>query len=104
MYLQSMGICLVKRNENENACVCLDKALRTEAMECGNDADDDLAKIQRNLGIIWMRKNRFDKALTCFEEAVKIKIPHFSDSVKDHNHLVNCLDGALGAVSELFGT
>ena len=104
MYLRSLGICLVKRIENENAFVCLDEALRMKAMECDNDADDDLAEIQRNLGIIWMRKKRFDEALTCFEEALKIKIPHFSDSLKDHNHLMNCLDGALEAVSELFGT
>jgi len=104
MYLQSLGICLVKMNENENAFVCLDEALRMKAMECDNDADDDLAEIQRNLGIIWIRKKRFNDALTCFEEALKIKIPHCGDSVKDHTHLMNCIDGALEAVSELFGT
>jgi tetratricopeptide (TPR) repeat protein len=104
MYLQSLGICLVKMNENENAFVCLDEALRMKAMECDNDADDDLAEIQRNLGIVWMREKKFDKALKCFEDALTIKIPHCSDSVKDHSHLMNCLDGALEAVSELYGT
>jgi tetratricopeptide (TPR) repeat protein len=103
MYLQSLGICLVTMNQDEKAFVCLDEALRMKAVECDNDANDDLAEIQRHLGFIWLRKQRFAEALKCFEEALKVKIPHCGDSEKDHAHLINCLDGALEAVSELFG-
>ncbi len=104
MYLQSLGICLVMTNQDEKALACLDEALRMKAVECDNDANDDLAEIQRHLGMIWLRKHRFEEALQCFEDALRVKIPHCGDSVKDHAHLMNCFDGALEAVSELFGT
>lgn len=104
MYLQSLGICLVKMNDNENAYVCLDEALRMKQLDCGDDGDDDLAELQRHLGIIWMRKKKYDESLACFEAALKIKIPNGANSEKEHMNLMDCLDGALDAVSELFGT
>lgn len=101
MYLQSLGICLVKMNDNENAYVCLDEAFRMKTL--GDDADDDLAEIQRHLGIIWMRKQKFEEALKCFEDALKIKIPNAGDSPEDYANLMACLTGALDAVEALFG-
>ena len=62
-YLQSLGICLVKMDDNENAYVCLDEALRMKALDCGNDGDDDISEIQRHLGIIWTRKKKFEESL-----------------------------------------
>jgi len=102
MYLQSLGICLVKLNDNENAFVCLDEAYRAKSLT--DDIDDDLAEIQRNLGIIWMRKQKYEEALKCFESALKIKIPNVGDTDKDYANLMACLDGASNAVAELYGT
>ena len=102
MYLQSLGICLVRLEDNENAYVCLDEAYR--AKQLVDDVDDDLAELQRHLGIIWMRKQKFEEALNCFEDSLKIKIANVGDSEKDYANLMACLDGALSAVSELHGT
>jgi len=104
MYLQSLGICLVKMNHNEQALTYLDEALRMKSVECDNDSDDDLAEIQRHLGIIWMRKDQCHKALAYFEEALKIKLLRKSDLEKDHTNLMDCLDGALESVAEVHGT
>ena len=92
-------------NDNENAFVCLDESLRLKTLDYGDDADDDVAEIQRHLGIIWKRKRKYEEALKCFEQALKIKTIHqTSESTeKDHRHLMSCLDGALEAVSELYG-
>ncbi|KAL7554545.1 hypothetical protein ACHAWF_018004, partial [Thalassiosira exigua] len=102
--LQSLGILLAEMNDNENAYVCLEEALRMKSLDCETDADDDYAEIQRYLGIIWIRKKHFDEGLKCFEEALKVKMPHFGESEKDDMNVMNCLDGALDAVSELYGT
>ena len=102
--LLSLGTCLVQLNDNENAFVCLDEALRMKKFDYDNDADDDLAEIQRHIGIIWMRRNKFDESLKCYEEALKIKMNCGGDSDKDHANLMNCLEGALEVVSELYGT
>lgn len=104
IYLQSLGICLVNMNDNEQALTYLDEALRMKFVECDNDSDNDLAEIQRHIGIIWMRKDQFNKALTYFEEALKIKLLRKSDLEKDHTNLMNCLDGALESVAEVHGT
>ena len=62
-YLQSLGQILCQMDDYENAYVCLDEALRMKTLDCSNDADDDLAEIQRHLGIIWLKKQRFDESL-----------------------------------------
>lgn len=102
LYLLSLGICLVQMNDNENAYVCLNEALHMKELDCENN-DDDLAEINRNLGIIWLRKGKYEEALKRYDAALKSKSSHSIESEKDHKNLMSCLDGALEAVSQLFG-
>lgn len=106
LYLQSLGQILCEMKEYENAYVCLDEALRMKRLDCVEETDGDVAEIQRHLGIIWLKKRRFDESYKCFDEALKIKmqIPNDGDSEKDHKNLMSCLDGALEAVSEIYGS
>jgi tetratricopeptide (TPR) repeat protein len=89
-------------NDNENAYVCLSEALHMKELDCENN-DDDLAEINRNLGIIWLRKGKYEEALKRYDAALKSKSSHSIESEKDHKNLMSCLDGALEAVSQLFG-
>lgn len=103
LYLQSLGICLVEMNDNENAYVCLTEALQMKEFDYDNTDDDDVAEINRNLGTIWLRKGKYEEALKCYEAALKTKSSHSIETKKDHVNLMSCIDGALEAVSELFG-
>jgi tetratricopeptide (TPR) repeat protein len=102
LYLLSLGICLVQMNDNENAYVCLNEALHMKELDCESN-DDDLAEINRNLGTIWLRKGKYEEALKRYDAALKSKSSHSIESEKDHKNLMSCLDGALEAVSQLFG-
>jgi tetratricopeptide (TPR) repeat protein len=68
--------------------------------------DDDKAELQRHIGIIWMKREKYEEALSMFEEALKIKVPLSSvdSSEKTHRHLVECFDGALESVAIVFGS
>ena len=69
--------------------------------------DDDMAEIQRHIGMIWMKREKYEEALSMFEDALKIKVPLSQDGSTDqffHQHLMECFDGALEAVAILFGS
>ncbi len=103
-YLQSLGFCLVKMDEYENAYVCLDEALRMKLLDGNYDTDDDLAEIKRHLGIIFMREKKFDESLRFFEEALSIKLANCDESENDTINIIHCFDGALDSTLALFGT
>lgn len=71
----------------------------------GNE-DDDMAEIQRHIGIIWMKREKYEDAFAMFEEALKIKValPPSESDEKFHQHLMECFDGALESVAILFGS
>lgn len=102
LYLLSLGVCLVQMNDNENAYVCLNEALQMKELDCENN-DDDLAEINRNLGTIWLRKGNYEEALKRYDASLKSKSSHSIESEKDHKNFISCIDGALEAVSQLFG-
>lgn len=104
LYLQSLGICLVKMDDNENAYVCLDEALRLKVLDGDIEADDDLAEIKRHLGLIFLRQKRYHESLQCFEEALEIKLALSGESANDTANLIQCFDGTLDATSGLFGS
>lgn len=103
LYLQSLGVCLVAIGDDENAYVCLDEALRMKVLDGSSESDDDLAEIKRHLGIILMRRKKFDEALRYFEEALKLKLAQCGESEKDTINLIQCFDGALEVTAALFG-
>ena len=102
LYLQSLGVCLVQMNDNENAYVCLHEALQMKELDYESN-DDDLAEINRNLGTIWLRKGKYEEALKRYDAALKSKSSHPIESEKDYKNLMSSIDGALEAVSQLFG-
>ena len=69
--------------------------------------DDDMAEIQRHIGMIWMKREKYEEALSMFEDALKIKVSLSQDGSTDqhfHQHLMECFDASLEAVSILFGS
>ena len=71
-----------------------------------SNADDDMAEIQRHIGIIWMKREKYEDALAMFEESLRIKValsPSESDD-KFHLNLMECFNGALESVAILFGS
>jgi len=102
LYLQSLGVCLVQMNDNENAYVCLNEALQMKELDFESN-DDDLAEINRNLGTIWLRKGKYEEALKRYDAALKSKSSQQIESEKDYKNLMSCIDGALEAVSQLYG-
>lgn len=66
--------------------------------------DDDMAEIQRHLGIIWMKREKYEEALAMFEKALKIKVSISADSSdKFQRNLMECFVGALESVEVLYG-
>ena len=67
--------------------------------------DDDMAEIQRHLGIIWMKREIYEEALAMFEKSLKIKVSLSVDtSDKFHRNLMECFVGALESVEILYGS
>jgi tetratricopeptide (TPR) repeat protein len=68
--------------------------------------DDDMAEIERHLGIIWMKREKYEEALTMFEEALKVKVSLSSpnSTEKFHQNLMECFISALESVAILFGS
>ncbi|KAL3784127.1 hypothetical protein HJC23_005785 [Cyclotella cryptica] len=103
LYLQSLGICLVKLNDIENAYVCLSEALQMKQLDVL--PDDDMAEIQRHLGIIWMKREKYEDALAMFEKALKIKVSLSANSSdKFRINLMESFVGALESVEILYGS
>jgi tetratricopeptide (TPR) repeat protein len=69
-----------------------------------HEADDDLAEIQRHIGIIWTVRGKYEEALSMFEEALKIKVSLEDSTDKFHIHLMKCFEGALESVEILYGS
>ena len=69
-----------------------------------HEADDDLAEIQRHIGIIWMTRGKYGEALSMFEEALKIKVSLDDSTDTFHRNLMKCFEGALESVEILYGS
>lgn len=71
-----------------------------------NEADEGMSEVQRNIGLIWMKREKYEEALSMFEQALKIKMTVSPDEQSEnyHQHLMECFDGALESVAIIFGS
>ncbi len=75
---------MINLNKNEDAIICLDKAI---------ELDLNYSLAFRNKGAALEQLNRLEEALHCFNKAIELD-PNFFEAIRERNDVLNLMDAS----------